>query len=131
MRVVWIASCVVCACLQWGCVFDACQDGDGYCDGDVRVQCGFEYSDSSAPRVWRREPCGEFGEPDFCVDAKAHTDFPMCVMDTTPVPECADNPPGFLKSDVCLGTTLVWCRGVYKTHEFEDDRRCGGAGEER
>jgi hypothetical protein len=44
-----------------GCGDDECFVGMAACDGDVAVNCQLAYSDSSAPYVLERTPCGEEG----------------------------------------------------------------------
>jgi hypothetical protein len=104
------------------CVRDECKDGEGYCDGNVRVSCGYAYSDSGAPRVWERLPCGEWSEPPLCVGSNKYTDYPVCVMSTTPEPACIDNPQGDLIS-FCVEDVITSCRGVYKVDE-DQEKKC-------
>ena len=121
-----LAFAVVCA-VSCRTACDECGDEDAsYCEGNVLWTCGFEYSDSSAPRVWTPTDCELEGN--VCRGPDAHIDHAWCVLSGEPDPRCEQSPICSRTADSTLafaelGDTVTTCKGDYPWREVQ--QRCG------
>jgi len=124
MKVVW--TLLVCGLgLGWGsgCGGNECHEGEARCEGNVALVCGFAWSDSSAPLIFRRDVCGSR----VCVETtvSATRREALCALAMTPDARCpaSEWPPA-----VCADGQLVACSYGYATSSQDcgSPARCVG-----
>lgn len=117
----WLLLLMVVAALGPACSKDECDLGESRCEGNVRVVCDYEHSDSSAPKVWKRTAC----DPKSCaLGTSGGRSMAVCVVSATPEPRCA----GVVA--FCDGQDQVDCVGglVVGRRPCEGQLMCAEAG---